>query len=59
MNETCIAVTPYEAYATCGQLGQETADSHSDKAKEYQRNRLIGFGLVALGGVGIVLSFVF
>ena len=59
LNETCIAVTPYEAYATCGQLGQETADSHSDKAKEYQRNRLIGFGLVALGGVGIVLSFVF
>ena len=32
---------------------------HSDNAKKYQRNRLIGIGAAALGGVGVVLSFVF
>ena len=32
---------------------------HNDNAKKYQRNRLIGIGAATLGGVGVVLSFVF
>ena len=32
---------------------------HCDNAKKYQRNRMIGIGAAALGGVGVVLSFVF
>ena len=32
---------------------------HNDNAQKYQRNRMIGIGAAALGGVGVVLSFVF